>query len=350
IMQTLKGVRHLMTSATMKQAVSEFNMPVPWGEIRGKVWGPDHGRPILCLHGWADNCGTFNTLIPLLPKEWKYVAVDMAGHGLSSHRPPGVFYSFPAYVADIRRVIGALQWKRFSIIGHSMGGNVAGMFSALYPEMVESVVLLDSYGFLPTDAKELHTVIRQGLEGMLEFEKKKDEKKEKVYTYENALMRLLAANPSLSEQSAHILLERGLAQVEGGVVFTRDFRINLKNVVRDTLPSLHYFTIITGLLHNLSNSPDRAEEGFEKMFSEPQQKTLTSTLLQGYKDQSGMVVNVPGDHHVHLNTPETVAQIVTDFLQEEAPSHSTSEVLHLAHLNTCGAAHGNVILLNLPII
>jgi hypothetical protein len=32
-------------------------------------------------------------------------------------------------------------------------------------------------------------VIRQGFEGMLEFEKKQDEKKEKVYTYENALMR-----------------------------------------------------------------------------------------------------------------------------------------------------------------
>lgn len=48
--------------------VSELSIPVPWGEIRGKVWGPDHGRPVLCLHGWADNCGTFNTLIPLLPK------------------------------------------------------------------------------------------------------------------------------------------------------------------------------------------------------------------------------------------------------------------------------------------
>ncbi|XP_055763274.1 serine hydrolase-like protein isoform X1 [Salvelinus fontinalis] len=327
-MQTLKGVRHLMTSATMKQTVSEFNMPVPWGEIRGKVWGPDRGRPILCLHGWADNCGTFNTLIPLLPKEWKYVAVDMAGHGLSSHRPPGVFYSFPAYMADIRRVIGALQWKRFSIIGHSMGGNVAGMFSALYPEMVESVVLLDSYGFLPTDAKELHTVMRQGFEGMLEFEKKKDEKKEKVYTYENALMRLLAANPSLSEQSAHILLERGLAQVEGGVVFTRDFRINLKNVVRVSLEqSLELQSRIQARVLVVL-----AEEGFEKMFSEPQQKTFTSTLLQGYKDQRGMVVNVPGDHHVHLNTPETVAQIVTDFLQEEAPSHSTAEDTQAAKL------------------
>ncbi len=48
--------------------VSELSLPVPWGEVRGKVWGPDNGRPVLCLHGWADNCGTFNTLIPLLPK------------------------------------------------------------------------------------------------------------------------------------------------------------------------------------------------------------------------------------------------------------------------------------------
>lgn len=48
--------------------VSELSVSVPWGEIRGKVWGPDQGRPVLCVHGWADNCGTFNTLIPLLPK------------------------------------------------------------------------------------------------------------------------------------------------------------------------------------------------------------------------------------------------------------------------------------------
>lgn len=43
-------------------------MTVPWGEMRGQVWGPSHGRPVLCLHGWADNSGSFNTLIPLLPK------------------------------------------------------------------------------------------------------------------------------------------------------------------------------------------------------------------------------------------------------------------------------------------
>ncbi|KAJ8001775.1 hypothetical protein DPEC_G00172930 [Dallia pectoralis] len=319
--QTLKGVRQLMT--TVSNVKSEFSVLVPWGEIKGKVWGPDHGRPILCLHGWADNCGTFNTLIPLLPKEWKFVAVDMAGHGLSSHRPPGVFYTFPAYVADVRRVVDALQWKRFSIIGHSMGGNIAGMFSALYPEMVESVVLLDSYGFLPTKSKDLYKSMRPGFEDMLQFEKKKDEKSEKVYTYENAVIRLMAANPSLSEQSARILLERGLTEVEGGFLFSRDYRLNLSNVARLSVgQSLALQSRIQAKVLVVL-----AEEGFEKMFSKPEQKEYTSALLQGYKERQGRVVDVPGDHHVHLNTPENVAQIVTDFLREDASFKSVNAVM-----------------------
>ncbi|KAB5523487.1 hypothetical protein PHYPO_G00153120 [Pangasianodon hypophthalmus] len=100
MMQTLKNVRHLAT-ATMKHTVTEFRMPVPWGEMRGRAWGPDHGRPVLCLHGWSDNCGSFNTLIPLLPADWRCVAVDLPGHGFSSHRPAGIFYTFPAYITDI---------------------------------------------------------------------------------------------------------------------------------------------------------------------------------------------------------------------------------------------------------
>ncbi|KAM4604460.1 serine hydrolase-like protein isoform 2-T2 [Polymixia lowei] len=282
-MQTLKGVRHLVTSATVKQAVSDLIVPVPWGEMRGKVWGPDHGRPVLCLHGWADNCGSFNTLVPLLPK--------------------------------------ALQWTRFSIIGHSMGGNIAGLFSALYPEMVDAVVLLDSYGFLPTDPKELPKVMRQGIEDLIKFEKKKEDKKERVYTYEKAFERLLAANPALSEQSVHILLERGLTQVEGGVVFSRDFRINLKNIVRISMEqSLEMQSRIQARLLVLL-----ADEGFDKIFAEPDQKKFTSTLLQGYRDRNGVVVTVPGDHHVHLNCPETVAPFISDFLQTRDPSRSSSD-------------------------
>ncbi|XP_060916911.1 serine hydrolase-like protein isoform X1 [Labrus mixtus] len=321
MMQAMKGVRYLQTRA-VTQAVSELSVPVPWGEIRGRVWGPDHGRPVLCLHGWADNCGTFNTLIPFLPKEYRYVAVDLAGHGQSSHRPPGVFYAFPSYVMDVRRVVDALQWSKFSIIGHSMGGNIAGMFSALYPEMVDSIVLLDSYGFLPSDQKEIPEVMRKGMDEMLQYEKKTGEDKRRVYTYEKAAERLLAANPNLSEQSVHVLLERGLVQVEGGVMFSRDFRINLKNIARISLEQsveLHS-KIQASVLVIL------AEAGFDKLYLKAKdQKTAMSALLQAYRDRNHTVVKIPGDHHVHLNNPEAVAPLVTDFLQAKVLSQSDTE-------------------------
>ncbi|XP_023274888.1 serine hydrolase-like protein isoform X2 [Seriola lalandi dorsalis] len=302
----------------MAEEVSELCVPVPWGEIRGKVWGPDHGRPVLCLHGWADNCGTFNTLIPLLPKECRYVAVDLAGHGRSSHRPPGAFYCTPAYVADVRRVADALGLKKFSIIGHSMGADIAGMFSALYPEMVDALVLLDTYGFFPTDSKEVSKVMRQGMDEMIQFEKKSEEKK-RVYTYEKAVERLLTANPTLSEQSVRILLERGLVQVEGGFVFSRDLRVNFKNMLRLSLEqSLEMQSRIQASVLVVL-----AEDGFDRIFSEPGR--FTSAILQSFQDRNHKVVIVPGDHHVHLNKPEVVAPFVSNFLRTKALSVSTKQ-------------------------
>ncbi|XP_038569556.1 serine hydrolase-like protein isoform X3 [Micropterus salmoides] len=272
--------------------VSELSIPVPWGEIRGKVWGPDYGRPVLCLHGWADNCGTFNTLIPLLPKECRYVAVDIAGHGLSSHRPVGVFYSFPAYVADVRRIVDDLQWTKFSIIGHSMGGNIAATFSALYPEMVDAVVLLDTSGFFLIDVTEMSKLMRQGMDEMLQFEKKTEEKK-RVYTYEKAIERMLTANPTLSKQSVCILLERGLVQVEGaGFVFSRDLRVHLKNMAHISLEqSLEMQSRIqAAVLVVLAN------KGFSLPGSNRQKRTFA--LLQGYCDRNKRLSEI-----VYCNQP-----------------------------------------------
>ncbi|XP_028314151.1 serine hydrolase-like protein isoform X1 [Gouania willdenowi] len=326
--ETVRGHR-LWTSASMMETVSELTVPVPWGVLRGKVWGPDHGHPVLCLHGWADNCGTFNTFLPLLPKECRFVSIDFPGHGLSSHRPPGVLYTFPSYVMDVRRVVEALQWRKFSIIGHSMGGNVAGMFSALFPEMVDAIVLLDSFGFLPTDLKELPKVMRQGIEDMIQYEKRMEEDKKRVYSYEKALERLLSVNRGLSEESAKILLERGSVPVEGGVVFTRDFRINLKNVSRTSVEQVLelHSRIKASVLVVL------ADHGFERMFAKPEQKRFVSDILQAYKDHKHSVVSVHGDHHVHLNNPEVVAPLVSTFLENKVLSLSASRTdFHTSNL------------------
>lgn len=44
-----------------------------------KVWGPENGLPVLALHGWQDNAGTFDKLAPLLPKNIRLVCLDFCG-------------------------------------------------------------------------------------------------------------------------------------------------------------------------------------------------------------------------------------------------------------------------------
>ncbi|XP_047435298.1 serine hydrolase-like protein isoform X2 [Mugil cephalus] len=275
----------------MHEEVSELSVAVPWGEIR----------------------------------ECRYVAVDLAGHGLSSHRPPGVFYTSLAYVADVRRVVDALHWTKFSIIGHSMGGDIAAMFSALYPEMVDALVLLDILGFFPKDPKQTPSMIRQGMDELLQFEQNTEEKKNRVYSYEKALERLLAANSkSISEHSARILLERGLTRVEGGFKFSRDLRVNFKNLVQLTLEqSLEIQSRIQAPVLVVLG-----DKGYFGKSPESNQEKLNFAVFQGYRDRNHTVVTVPGSHHVHLNNPEVVAPLVSDFLQRTYSGHQLGELSH----------------------
>lgn len=50
------------------------------GSIAAKWWGSKTKRPIILAHGWQDNAGSFDTLIPLLPSEFSYLAIDFPGH------------------------------------------------------------------------------------------------------------------------------------------------------------------------------------------------------------------------------------------------------------------------------
>ncbi|NXY90919.1 SEHL2 protein, partial [Alcedo cyanopectus] len=201
---------------------SELKFPVPWGHVAAKAWGPSEGHPVLCLHGWLDNANTFDKLIPLLPRDCYYVAMDFSGHGLSSHRPAGSPYHFLDYVSDVRRVAAALQWRRFTLMGHSMVFLsffycfISPQFSFLYPEMVDKLILLESLGFLtaPQDTEEWLKSKRQVIDRLLSLEAK--QRAPKVWSPEAALQRLLEANRHLTAEGGAILLQRGATETPAG--------------------------------------------------------------------------------------------------------------------------------------
>ena len=51
------------------------------------------------------------------------VAVDLPGHGKSSHRPLSVSsYLVLEYASTMMEVVDALGWEKFDILAHSLGG------------------------------------------------------------------------------------------------------------------------------------------------------------------------------------------------------------------------------------
>jgi pimeloyl-ACP methyl ester carboxylesterase len=144
---------------------------------------------ILCLHGFMDNCRSFYQLAPKIISHFQrkndsicslkedgrpissssssrvndddvygkgcevrvdLVAFDFPGHGQSSHKSAD---STPTIVVTdcvhyVMEVVSHLGWDDlgFVLIGHSMGGIVSVVYAASFPNQVQKLFLLDSYG------------------------------------------------------------------------------------------------------------------------------------------------------------------------------------------------------------
>src|SRR5690554_6055873 len=80
--------------------------------------------PTIALHGWLDNAASFAPLWPYL-KCQPLLALDLPGHGYSSHRTAGAAYYFIEWAADIVALIEDYNWQEVHLIGHSMGAFVS---------------------------------------------------------------------------------------------------------------------------------------------------------------------------------------------------------------------------------
>ena len=62
-----------------------LSLPTQRGVIQALQFGNPNGKPVLALHGWLDNAASFIPMAPYLA-EHNLVAIDMLGHGGSTHR------------------------------------------------------------------------------------------------------------------------------------------------------------------------------------------------------------------------------------------------------------------------
>lgn len=95
--------------------------------------GPD----LVLLHGLAGNSRTWEEQIEAFSGSWRVTAWDAPGYGLSDTVAP----TADAYAATLAALVDALDLPTFVLLGHSMGGVVAGRFAGKYPGRLRALAL-----------------------------------------------------------------------------------------------------------------------------------------------------------------------------------------------------------------
>ncbi len=99
------------------------------------------GDTIVCLHGRWGRGETWADFMHHYGERYRIIAPDQRGHGLSGK--PVSKYTAEEMAADIIALLNYLDLESIILVGHSMGGYIAGYLAANYPQRIRAVALLD---------------------------------------------------------------------------------------------------------------------------------------------------------------------------------------------------------------
>ena len=98
-----------------------------------------NGFPIILLHGNNENSSYFEYQINEFSKYYKVFAIDTRGHGKT---PRGDMpFTIEQFAQDLLNFMNKNNIDKAHILGFSDGGNIAIVFSVLYPERVAKLIL-----------------------------------------------------------------------------------------------------------------------------------------------------------------------------------------------------------------
>jgi pimeloyl-ACP methyl ester carboxylesterase len=128
--------------------------------------GTANGKSVILLHGMNFFAEAWTDTIEILRKEgYRVIAIDQIGYGRSSK--PIVHYSISTHAMNTKRLLDHLGIKVTDIVTHSMGGMVASRFSALYPDAVGNLAMINQIGLTDTRAGRPARDIMENYKGVL---------------------------------------------------------------------------------------------------------------------------------------------------------------------------------------
>ena len=273
------------------------------------MWGDGSKQPILALHGWQDNAGSFDMLAPLL-KNRSILAIDAPGHGFSSWLPKGIPYHESINIHVIRRIKRYFDWGKVKLLAHSAGALTSFSYASLYPDETEFVVAIDGLQYEPLDFEKhsrRNIYISKDIDKFLEYEEKNS--LTPSHTEEVAIQRWIqGTHGSLNELAVKTMMIRGATKKSDGTYYyNRDpnVKLNASNIGYTMEYLKHSAQLIKSRYLLLRGAESKITEYTSKEIVDIMQKTCKEFSIH----------IIPGTHHLHMVNPEGVAEIVNPFLE-----------------------------------
>jgi len=133
--------------AIKNKPLSRF-VKVKGADIHYLVWGDISKPGLFLIHGYSAHAHWWDFIAPNFIDNYCVVAIDLSGMGDSEHRDS---YSQSLYSLEIKSVCEELGWNSANFLAHSMGGPISIKAASLYPDLFESLFLLDAVVVVPPD-------------------------------------------------------------------------------------------------------------------------------------------------------------------------------------------------------
>jgi pimeloyl-ACP methyl ester carboxylesterase len=243
-----------------------------------------HGAPLLILHGLFGSLQNWQTISRRLSEHFQVFAIDQRNHGASPHSPE---MNYHVMADDVLEFLESQRLDRASLLGHSMGGKTAMMFSLLYPQRVDKLICAD---IAPKAYPPYHNQI---LEALIALDLTSFRNRGDVDT---------ALAPAIPEKTVRQFLLKNLVHHPNG---SFSWKLNLR-AIRENYSEL-----------NESLPVDRACDRPTLFLRGQASDYVLDTdwpLIQRLFPRAELVTIPAAGHWLHADSPETFLDAVRNFL------------------------------------
>jgi len=266
-----------------------------------RTWGGGDKPLLVLLHGWLDTSATWSDVAERLGARFHVVAPDQRGYGYSEWPPDG--YWFPDYLGDLDALIDHLAPAApISLVGHSMGGQIASVYAGLRPERIARLAVIDSL-FLPD--MPATQAPRKTLRWLNQL---KEPAREKIYaSFEELAQRVKKQHPQLSDARALFVAQGWAAKgSDGGIRLLADpkHRRDMPTLYRNA-ESMEIWKQIT--------APTAFIDGGASAFAKAVSTEEKVLRRECFRHRHEVVIPDAG-HMLHFDAPDALADALLAFL------------------------------------